>query len=227
MFAIFDPVRILGFSLNWCSSFLVLIFFFDGVSIKNTIIRKLQRLMLKTILGEFKPIFSILRYPGSLVLCVRLFILVVANNVLGLFPYIFTASRHGLFTVTFALPLWVGHIIWAFIFNFERTLAHFLPLNTPAALAPLIVLIEVIRNAIRPLTLSIRLAANIIAGHLLLGLLRENMVNGISVAFFFTLIGLMGLIVLELAVALIQGYVFSLLITLYLNDVNTKKFFRR
>lgn len=225
MFSIFDPQRIFSLSLNWISSVLVLLFFLRGLSVKNNILRKIEGLILKALLVEFKAIFGKGYYPGRLLVGVSLFVFILRNNLLGLFPHIFTASRHGVFTMALALPFWLGYIIWAFIFNFESTLAHFLPLNTPAPLAPLIVLIEVVRRVIRPLTLSIRLAANIVAGHLLLSLLSENIVGGLRATFFLVLLGLLCLIVLEFAVALIQGYVFSLLSTLYLNEANTKKFF--
>ena len=108
--------------------------------------------------------------------------------------------------------------------NTESSLAHFVPLSTPAALIPFIVLIEIISRVIRPFTLSIRLAANIIAGHLLLRLLRERITSRGLILLIIALASLLALIVLELAVRVIQGYVFSLLSTLYLNEVNTLKF---
>jgi F-type H+-transporting ATPase subunit a len=90
---------------------------------------------------------------------------------MGLFPYVFTASRHLVFTLSLSLPLWLGTIIWSVVFQFNNIIAHLVPLGTPGALMPIIVLIESIRSVIRPFTLAIRLAANMIAGHLLLTLL--------------------------------------------------------
>lgn len=112
----------------------------------------------------------------------------------------------------------------AFSQNLESSLAHFVPLNTPGVLIPFIVIIELIRRIIRPFTLAIRLAANIIAGHLLLRLLSEKITTGRLIIFFRVLVGLLRLIILELGVRVIQAYVFRLLSTLYLNEVNTKKF---
>ena len=95
-----------------------------------------------------------------------------------------------------------------------------MPLGTPPALMPFIVLIELIRNVIRPLTLSVRLAANIIAGHLLLTLLTQGAPHASIVLVLCILSAVIALAALESAVALIQAYVFRVLRTLYLQEVN-------
>lgn len=95
-----------------------------------------------------------------------------------------------------------------------------MPQGTPAILIPFIVCIETISNVIRPGTLAIRLAANIIAGHLLLTLLGNT---GPSLSFIIVsllLIGQIALLILESAVAIIQSYVFAVLRTLYSREVN-------
>jgi len=95
--------------------------------------------------------------------------------------------------------------------------AHLVPIGTPVVLIPFIVLIERIRTLIRPLTLAIRLSANIIAGHLLLTLLGNQLAGLNIIGFIFsTEILLVGL---EIAVSIIQGYVFVILISLYIRDV--------
>lgn len=97
--------------------------------------------------------------------------------------------------------------------------AHLVPLNTPTALIIFIVLIETIRNVIRPITLAIRLSANIIAGHLLLCLLGSTgqiiELNLISLLILTQIL----LFILELAVSIIQSYVFITLISLYSNEL--------
>ena len=113
---------------------------------------------------------------------------------------------------------------YAFTNTPEICIAHFVPLRTPVLLIPLIVLIEFIRRIIRPFTLAIRLAANIIAGHLLLRLLREKIVRTTMLVLIAVIIPLVLLTVLEIAVRVIQAYVFRLLSTLYLNEVNSKTF---
>jgi F-type H+-transporting ATPase subunit a len=100
-------------------------------------------------------------------------------------------------------------------------LAHLVPLGTPFALMPFMVLIELIRNFIRPLTLSVRLAANMVAGHLLLTLLRSQAPNSNLIVISLLIAALVILGVLESAVALIQAYVFSVLSTLYVTEVSS------
>jgi F-type H+-transporting ATPase subunit a len=140
---------------------------------------------------------------------------------MGLFPYTFTASSHLTFTVALALPLWLGHILYAWFKTPEHILAHLVPLGTPYPLIPFIVLIESVRNIIRPLTLSVRLAANIVAGHLLLTLLSSQCPTAPQLVILPLIISLILLGVLESAVALIQAYVFRVLRTLYVNEVNS------
>lgn len=96
--------------------------------------------------------------------------------------------------------------------------AHLVPLGCPTALMPFIVLIETIRLVIRPLTLAVRLAANIIAGHIILSLIRMRAFNS-SVVFFSSLFAESVILILELAVAIIQPYVFFILLTLYSQEV--------
>lgn len=103
--------------------------------------------------------------------------------------------------------------------NTKHIFAHLVPQGTPPILIPFIVLIETIRNVIRPGTLAVRLSANMIAGHLLLTLLG-NTGNSISTALLSLLIiTQLLLLILESAVAIIQAYVFSILSTLYSREI--------
>lgn len=105
-----------------------------------------------------------------------------------------------------------------------RFLAHLVPVGTPYVLMPFMVLIEFIRNIIRPITLSVRLAANLVAGHLLITLIRAPAVSVRYSILFILIRALYLLIVLESAVAFIQAYVFRMLRTLYLSEVNNLSF---
>merc|ERR1712087_823093 len=103
--------------------------------------------------------------------------------------------------------------------GYKKILAHLVPSGTPDVLIPLIVMIELVRNFIRPITLSVRLAANIVAGHLLISL-----VNGGNITVITTPIIIVSgviLIVLEVSVAFIQGYVFSTLSVMYFSELNS------
>lgn len=169
---------------------------------------------------EFKAVLGPAR-PGNTHICVALFFLIFSINFSGLLPYVFPASRHLACSVSLGVPLWLGFMIWGAINSPKLILAHLVPNGTPKILIPFIVLIELVRNFIRPLTLSVRLAANIIAGHLLLTLLRSL---GPSLPFRGLLglrIALLALSILESAVGMIQAYVFRILSTLYLRELNT------
>jgi F-type H+-transporting ATPase subunit a len=134
-------------------------------------------LLLEKLHNEFKTLLGGSRInKGSTLIFISLFSIILFNNFIGLFPYIFTRTSHLTLTLTLtlALPLWLRFIIFGWINNTHHILVHFVPQGTPSILIPFIVCIETIRNIIRPDTLAVRLTANIIAGHLLLTLLGNN-----------------------------------------------------
>merc|ERR1712032_1393626 len=147
------------------------------------------------------------------------FFFIVINNFIGLFPYVFTRRRHMSFTLALALPLWLGSILMSIIYQYNNLLAHLVPVGTPRFLIPVMVVIETVSNIIRPSTLSIRLAANIVAGHLLLTLLGSQGPSRRGVVILGLMVSLILLLCLELAVACIQAYVFTILRSLYLNEL--------
>ncbi|KYQ53741.1 ATP synthase subunit a [Trachymyrmex zeteki] len=164
--------------------------------------------------SEFK---ILIHYSFSnLIVFIRLIILIFFNNFLGLFPYIFTSSRHMRFCFSLSLSIWVGLIMYSVINYLGSFLSHLTPMGTPFVLMPFMVIIESIRLIIRPITLSIRLTANMIAGHLLLSLLGSSGVGarGIVLLFLLFIVQII-LFVLEIFVSLIQAYVFSILSALY------------
>merc|ERR1719371_117484 len=143
---------------------------------------------------------------------------------MGLAPYIFTRSSHISFTLTLAMPILIGRIVFSIKNQYNRLFAHLVPSGTPVALIPVIVIIETVRNVIRPGTLSIRLAANIVAGHLLLTLLGSQGPAPRGLVIIGLIVSLILLLCLELAVACIQAYVFTILRSLYLNELRTVSF---
>lgn len=138
---------------------------------------------------------------------------------MGLLPYIFTRSRHLTFTITLALPLWLRFILYGWINNTNYIFAHLVPIGTPPILIPFIVIIETIRNIIRPGRLAVRLTANMIAGHILIRLLGNNSINSSYRVLLLIIFIQILLIIFETAVSLIQAYVFSILRTLYAREV--------
>jgi F-type H+-transporting ATPase subunit a len=171
---------------------------------------------------EFRTLVGPSARRGHTLLFISLFLFIAANNVLGLFPYVFTATSHLSLTLALALPLWLGFMLYGWWNHTQHMLAHMVPLGTPAPLMPFMVLIETIRNVIRPGTLAVRLAANMIAGHLLLVLLgNQGPAMSSSLVSVLLLVQIL-LLTLESAVALIQSYVFAVLATLYSSEAYGK-----
>nr|ANJ70606.1 ATP synthase F0 subunit 6 [Ocypus olens] len=219
LFSSFDPSSGLFMSLNWMSTFLGLMF----IPTMFWLIPSRWNLMwikaIMTLHNEFKILLS-KSIKGSTLNFISLFSFIMFNNLLGLFPYIFTSTSHLILTLSLALPLWMSFMIYGWFNNTTHMLAHLVPQGTPPVLMPFMVCIETISNIIRPMTLAVRLAANMIAGHLLLTLLSSTgpslSMMMINVLIFTQVL----LLVLESAVAIIQSYVFAILSTLYSSEVN-------
>lgn len=217
IFSIFDPSTSIISSLNWLRIILVLIIFPIQLWLIPSRFSIIWISITNYIFNEFK---ILIRYSYSnLIIFIRLIIIIFFNNFLGLFPYIFTASRHIRFCFSLSLSIWLGMILYSIINYLNNLLTHLTPLGTPILLIPFIVIIELIRLIIRPITLSIRLTANIVAGHLLLSLLGSSG-QLISRIFLINIIlfSQVLLFILEIAVSIIQAYVFSILSTLYRRD---------
>lgn len=220
LFSVFDPSGLFNLSLNWLRTFLGLLIIPSIYWLIPSRYNIFWNSILLTLHKEFKTLLGPSGHNGSTFIFISLFSLILFNNFMGLFPYIFTRTSHLTLTLTLALPLWLCFIIYGWINHTQHIFAHLVPQGTPAVLIPFIVLIETIRNVIRPGTLAVRLTANIIAGHLLLTLLGNT---GPSISYLlvtFLLIGQIALLVLESAVAIIQSYVFAVLRTLYSREVN-------
>ena len=151
-----------------------------------------------------------------------LFLLIAWLNVLGLFPYVFTVGTH--IVVTFGLSLSILMVVTILgIKNFKADLFSMLmPQGAPMALALLLVLIETASYLSRALSLGIRLAANLSAGHLLFAILAsfayQMMTGDLLLLSMFPIAIMIFITILEIAVAMIQAYVFCLLTTIYLGD---------
>merc|ERR1712152_19918 len=118
----------------------------------------------------------------------------------------------------------VGYMTFIILKNLNSFLRHLVPRGTPYVLMPFMVIIEIISISIRPLTLSVRLAANIIAGHMLIVLVRGPLASIGWTISFVILLGLILLVALEVAVSIIQSYVFRTLMSLYIIEVNSPNF---
>lgn len=219
LFSVFDPASSVSNSSNWIRATIIITIIMPLFWLVPNRINLVLTSILITLHYEFKNLLGPSSFKGRTLSFLRLFIFVVINNFLGLFPYIFTSTSHLSTTLTLAAPIWVSFMLFGW-FNYSKHIfAHLVPQRTPVTLMPFIVLIETIRNVIRPGTLAVRLAANIIAGHLLITLLgNQTTVAGISLVGILLAVQVI-LLILESAVAIIQAYVFAVLSTLYSREI--------
>nr|UFR82868.1 ATP synthase F0 subunit 6 [Jumnos ruckeri] len=220
LFSSFDPSSILNMSLNWLSTFLGLLFVPMSFWLIPSRYNYIWSKIIITLHYEFKTLIGNNTIKGSTLIFISLFTMIVFNNFLGLFPYIFTSTSHLILTLALALPLWLSFMIFGWMTNTTHMFAHLVPQGTPAILMPFMVIIETISNIIRPGTLAVRLAANMIAGHLLMTLLGNTGPNLTLIMLIILLTIQILLLILESAVAIIQSYVFAVLSTLYSSEVN-------
>ena len=202
------------------SSALILLFLFLGTKKKSLVPTKIQfiaessytfvaKMINDTAGSNAKSFFPFI---------FTLFMFVLFANMVGMLPYSFTVTSHIIVTFVLAAIVFVGVTILGFIKHGFKYLGLFVPKGVPVILLPLIVIIEIISYLSRPVSLSVRLFANMMAGHTMLkvfggfvislGLLGGWLPLGFSVA----------LTGLEILVAFLQAYVFAILTCIYLND---------
>ena len=202
------------------SSITILLLLFFGTKKKSLIPSKLQlvtemgytfiaKMINDTAGPRAKPVFPFI---------FTLFMFVLFCNLVGMVPYSFTVTSHIIVTFMLAALIFVGVTIIGFIKHGFKYLELFVPKGVPILLLPLIIVIELISYLSRPVSLSVRLFANMMAGHTMLkvfggfvislGLLGGWLPLGFSVA----------LTGLEILIAFLQAYVFAILTCIYLND---------
>jgi F-type H+-transporting ATPase subunit a len=152
-----------------------------------------------------------------------LFMFILVANLWGMFPYFFTVTSHIIITAAMAIAVILTVIVYGFWKNGLRFFKLFVPSGVPKAILPFIVVIEVLSFISRPISLSIRLFANMLAGHITLKVFA-GFVTLLGTAGFLAplailpLLGTVALTALEFLVAALQAYVFAILTSLYLND---------
>nr|YP_005089104.1 ATP6 gene product [Liriomyza huidobrensis]AEO51714.1 ATP synthase F0 subunit 6 [Liriomyza huidobrensis]AFL93374.1 ATP synthase F0 subunit 6 [Liriomyza huidobrensis] len=220
LFSVFDPSSsIFNFSLNWMSTFLGILLIPTSYWLMPTRYTIIWNSMTTTLHKEFKTLLGPMSNQGSTFIFISLFTMILFNNFMGLFPYIFTSTSHLTLTLSLALPLWIAFMMYGWFNHTQHMFAHLVPQGTPAILMPFMVCIETISNMIRPGTLAVRLSANMIAGHLLMTLLGNTGPSMSLILINVLLITQLALLTLESAVAIIQSYVFAVLSTLYSSEV--------
>ncbi|BAV58164.1 ATP synthase F0 subunit 6 (mitochondrion) [Ramazzottius varieornatus] len=214
LFSSFDPMS--GFfSMNYLS-FLTLLMSpicMDFMFLQKSRNKFINLDMYASIESELKSTISNSFKKGKTNILMGVFFSLLLMNLAGLVPYVFTSTAHMTVTLSMTLPFWLGFISFSLINNTNHFFSHLVPLSTPLPLSQFMVIIESVSQLIRPITLSVRLAANMTAGHILMGLASSNvtMLNLSSSI-------LIMLIILETAVAFIQSYVFTILISMYMNE---------
>nr|YP_009019762.1 ATP synthase F0 subunit 6 [Hynobius maoershanensis]ADG23020.1 ATP synthase F0 subunit 6 [Hynobius maoershanensis]AHJ91156.1 ATP synthase F0 subunit 6 [Hynobius maoershanensis]WCH58186.1 ATP synthase F0 subunit 6 [Hynobius maoershanensis] len=150
-----------------------------------------------------------------------LMVFLMMTNLLGLLPYTFTPTTQLSLNLGLAVPFWLATILIGLRNQPTAAFGHLLPEGTPALLIPILIIIETISLFIRPLALGVRLTANLTAGHLLIQLIATAtliLLPLMPVVSILTMMTLFLLTLLEIAVAMIQAYVFVLLLSLYLQE---------
>ena len=145
------------------------------------------------------------------------FMFVLVGNLFGMVPYGFTFTSHIIVTFTMAMVVFVGVTVIALIKHKLHFFTFFMPPGVPLIMAPLLVPIEIISYLSRPLSLSVRLFANMLAGHTLLKVFA-GFVVALGLFGAFPLAFVIALTALEIVIALLQAFVFTILTCLYLND---------
>ena len=146
-----------------------------------------------------------------------LFMFVLFCNMLGMIPYAFTVTSHIAVTFAMAIIIFLGVTVIGFITHGIGFLRFFVPSGIPVVLTPLLVVIEVISYLTRPVSLSVRLFANMLAGHTMLKVFAGFVVL-MGIWGVVPLVFMVALTGLEVLVAFLQAYVFAILTCIYLND---------
>nr|YP_009434598.1 ATP synthase F0 subunit 6 [Smutsia gigantea]ATE90504.1 ATP synthase F0 subunit 6 [Smutsia gigantea] len=220
LFASFLTPMMMGIPIVTIIIMFPIILFPSPKRLINNRIESMQQWLLQQ---TTKQMMSIHSYKGQTwtLMLMSLIIFIASTNLLGLLPYSFTATTQLSMNLGMAIPLWAATVVTGFRHKTKMSLAHLLPQGTPTLLIPMLVIIETISLLIQPMALAVRLTANITAGHLLMHLIGSATLTLMSINLTVatpTFIILILLTILEFAVALIQAYVFTLLVSLYLHD---------
>ena len=221
-------IKLGGIDLSFTNSslFMVLsliiisIFLYFGTKEKKIVPNKVQliaemfynfiaKMISDTAGKKAKPYFSFI---------FTLFVFILFCNMLGMLPYSFTVTSHIIVTLTFAIFIFIGVTILGFAIHGFKYLKIFVPSGVPILLLPIITIIEIISYLSRPISLSVRLFANMMAGHTMLKVFGGFVISLGLVGGWLPLTFSVALTGLEILVAFLQAYVFAILTCIYLND---------
>lgn len=151
-------------------------------------------------------------------LIMSLFLFILVCNLFGMLPYSFTVTSHIIVTFSLAMVIFLLITILGFYLHGTHFLSLLLPPSTPWWLAPLMIIIELFAYLAKPISLSLRLAANMMAGHILLKVMAGFVVTSAIYFKIFPIPVIVLLVGFEIFVAILQAYIFTVLSCVYLND---------
>ncbi len=216
LFTSFDPSSSI-FNFSWLCVLVLLTIISTRIFKSPRFVSLVRRATFRSLLSELRSEQNFFK-KSSFVLIIPLLFFVAVLNLSSIYPYVFSRTGHIIVTLWVSINMWISINCMSFTTRSVKYMAHLVPIGTPVPLINFIVLIELVSNTIRPITLSVRLMANMVAGHLLL-ILLGSIICGLghkSICIFPTVLLLL---VLELSVSLIQSYVLMTLVSLYYKEM--------
>nr|QIN90100.1 ATP synthase F0 subunit 6 [Columbicola passerinae] len=175
------------------------------------------KLLVKELMSNLMVLFSQgIRDPKfSLIFLVSLFVFLFFINETGMIPFVFTSSSHLVFNLSLSIPMWMSGVL---LLSLKSFLSHLLPQGSPMVLSPFLVFVELISLLVRPISLGVRLMSNIMAGHMVLCLIQSMCGDLLSGQSLFSIVLSSMFLMFEVAVALVQAFVFVNLTYMYLKE---------
>nr|YP_010225312.1 ATP synthase F0 subunit 6 [Cipangopaludina longispira]UDD73402.1 ATP synthase F0 subunit 6 [Cipangopaludina longispira] len=206
--------------LLWAFSLIVVLLFSSMFWVVDFPVIEVMNVLKNTIGNQIFRSFGF--YLGGFAnLITALFLFLVLMNLSGLVPYVFSSTSHLAVSFSLGFPLWLTLILSGCFYNVSSSIASLLPMGAPSFLNPFLVIVETVSIGVRSITLSVRLIANMSAGHIVLSLIGNYLMCGIFTGFisaFFLIFSQLIYTVFEFGIGLIQAYIFCLLIVLYSDD---------
>nr|ADL62603.1 ATP synthase F0 subunit 6 [Utterbackia peninsularis] len=208
-------------SLVWLWGFSGLFIMLMGVWVSISGVNSVFLVLINMVLGLVNSCSG--KFFGGFALGqVSLFMLIFIINICGMIPNVFSPTSHLSLTIVLASMIWFCLILSGWMFSWKSSASHLVPTGSPLGLIPLLIMIESVSILIRPVTLGVRLAANITMGHLMLHVIGEYVVTfyceGFIFGGFLGSLVMWGYVIFEFAVSFLQAYVFVLLVGLYSSD---------
>lgn len=197
-------------------AFIYLQLYWINISSRQSILSSIVSIT-STLINSTNNIFI----KGAISILTPTFLRIIILNLYGAAPYTITITSHLITTLRTGGPVWFTLFIISIFIRLKLITAHLLPENTPTFIARFLSLVETLRSYIRPITLSFRLSANIRAGHVILGIITSGTACAAFTTITLTLIPIAirrGYTMFELAICLVQAFVFTLLASIYSND---------